>query len=175
METSNIEQQTTPKAEPQKEHEWLQRLVGDWTFEGEATMEPGKPAQKFAGTETVRPLGGFWILAEGGGDFPCEDGRREKATTLMTLGYDTEKKRYVGTFIGSMMTFMFLYEGSLDTAGKVLALDTEGPSFSVPGQTAKYRDVIEVKSNDHRVLSSSALGEDGKWHQFMTMHHRRRK
>ncbi len=31
------------KAEPQKEHEWLHKLVGEWTCEAEASMEPGKP------------------------------------------------------------------------------------------------------------------------------------
>ena len=31
------------KAEPQKEHQWLQKLVGEWTSEGEADMGPGQP------------------------------------------------------------------------------------------------------------------------------------
>ena len=32
--------------EPQKEHHWLQRLIGEWTYEAEAVMEPGKPAER---------------------------------------------------------------------------------------------------------------------------------
>lgn len=28
------------KAEPQKEHHWLHKLVGEWTSEAEATMVP---------------------------------------------------------------------------------------------------------------------------------------
>jgi hypothetical protein len=63
----------------------------------------------------------------------------------------------------------------LDPSGKVLTLDTEGPSFTEEGKTAKYQDIIEVKSDDHRVLSSQSLGEDGKWHRFMTANYRRRK
>ncbi len=83
MEVENIEkidEQAKMKPEPQKEHEWLQRFVGEWTFEGEATMEPGKPPAKFSGTESVRSLGGFWILAEGQGEVPCSSGGY--ATTL---------------------------------------------------------------------------------------------
>src|SRR5687767_11488998 len=49
---------------PAKEHEWLQQLVGEWDSESEMTMEPGAPPQKFKGTESVRAIGGFWIMAE---------------------------------------------------------------------------------------------------------------
>lgn len=38
------------QAEPRKEHQWLERLVGEWTHESEATMEPGKPTTKGTGT-----------------------------------------------------------------------------------------------------------------------------
>ena len=157
--------------EPQEEHQWLQKLVGEWTYESESPMEPGKPPEKFKGTESVRSLGGVWVLCEGRGEMPGG----VTGTTLMTLGYDPAKKRYVGTFIGSMMTSLWLYEGELDSAGKVLALDSEGPSFTAEGKMAKYKDVIEIKSDDHRVFSSSFLGDDGKWHGFMMANYRRTK
>ena len=57
----------------------------------------------------------------------------------------------------------------------MLTLDTEGPSFAGEGKMAKYKDMIEFKSDDHRVLTSHVLGDDGKWHQFMTAHYRRKK
>jgi hypothetical protein len=91
------------KTEPQKEHQWLNRLVGEWTYEGEATMEPGKPPEKFKGTESVRSVGGLWVFFEGRGEMP--DGG--EATTFMTLGYDPQKGRYVGTWVGSMMTYLW--------------------------------------------------------------------
>jgi hypothetical protein len=97
------------------------------------------------------------------------------STTLATLGYDPQKQRYVGTFIGSMMTHLWVYDGTLDAAGRVLTLDTEGPDFSAEGKMAKYKDVIEFKSDDHRELTSHMLGDDGQWHGFMTGHYRRKK
>ena len=97
------------------------------------------------------------------------------ATMMMTLGYDPQKKRYVGTWIGSMMTHLWVYDGSLDAAEKVLALDAEGPSMAGDGTMAQYRDVIELKSDDHRVLKSHIRGDDGTWQPFMTAHYRRRK
>jgi Protein of unknown function (DUF1579) len=159
------------KTEPQKEHQWLQKLVGEWTYEGEASMEPGKPPERFKGTESVRSLGGLWVLCEGHGEMPGG----EPATTLMTLGYDPEKGRYVGTWIGSMMTHLWIYNGSLDAADKVLTLDSEGPSFASDGKLAKYQDVITLESADHRILTSRALDADGKWQEFMTAHYRRRR
>jgi hypothetical protein len=43
------------------------------------------------------------------------------------------------------------------------------------GTMAKYQDVIEIKSEDYRTLSSQVLGADGKYTRFMTAHYRRKK
>jgi len=157
--------------EPQKEHRWLQKLVGEWTSEMEASMGPDQPPMKSKGSESVRSLGGVWVVAEGKGEMP--DG--SPATMILTLGYDPQKKRYVGTWIGSMMTHLWVYDGELDASEKVLTLNAEGPSMKDPTARMKYKDVIEFKSDDHRVLTSHMLGEDGKWTQFMTAHYRRTK
>lgn len=157
------------KVEPSKEHAWLAQLAGDWTFEAEATMEPGKEPEKVHGTHQAHMLGGVWLLGEG--EMPGGDVTK----TLMTLGFDPARQRFVGSFIGSMMTHMWLYEGSLDAASKVLTLDTEGPSFTGDGKMAKYQDIIEVLGPDHHTLSSRSQGADGQWHHFMTAHYRRKK
>src|ERR671919_341664 len=171
METSNTQPETTMTTKPQKEHQWLQRFVGEWTFEGEATMEPGQPPSKFTGTESVRSLGGLWFLAEGQGEMPgCGP-----ATMMLTLGYDSQKKRYVGTWIGSMMTHLWVYDGELDADERVLTLNAEGPSMASEGKMTQYKDVIEFKSDDHRVLTSHMLRDDGNWQQFMIANYRRKK
>jgi Protein of unknown function (DUF1579) len=165
-------EQPAMQAEPQKEHQWLQQLVGEWTTEAEMVMTPGKPTETCKGTESVRSLGGLWILAEGQGEMPGGG----TATMLMTLGYDPQRKRYVGTWVGSMMTHMWLYDGEVDSSGKILTLNSEGPDMSpgaAPGKLAKYKDVIEIKAADYRILTSHRLGDDGKWQQFMTAHYRR--
>jgi Protein of unknown function (DUF1579) len=85
------------ECEPQKEHEWLHKLVGDWTYETVAPPEPGKPATKATGAETA-------------GD----------------------------------------------------------------GNMTKYEDIIEFKSDDHRVLTARMLAPDGTWQQLMSVDYRRR-
>jgi hypothetical protein len=157
-------------AKPQQEHEWLQKLVGDWAGEFECVMGPDQPPVTHTGTESVRSFGGLWTVGEGTGTMP--DGGQMQS--IMTLGYDPAKKAYVGNFIASCMTHQWIYEGgSLDAAGKVLTLNAEGPSFAGDGTMAKYQDIIEFISDDHRTLSSQVLGPDGKWTRFMTGHYRR--
>jgi len=159
------------QAEPQEQHRWLQKLVGEWDVEFEAVMGPDQPSTKSAGTESVRALGDLWVLGEGRGEMP--DGT--PATTVLTLGYDPQKQRFVGTWIGSMMTYLWVYDGELDAAQRVLTLNSDGPSMTGDGALAKYRETIEFKSDDHRVFTSRVLGDDGTWQQFMTAHYRRQR
>jgi hypothetical protein len=154
------------KPEALQEHRWLRQLVGEWTFEGEATMGPDQTPEAFKGVERVRQLGDVWFLAEGAG----EGGG---SMSVATLGYDPQKKRFVGTFIASMMPHLWIYDGSLDAAERVLTLETEGPSMAGDGTTSKYKDVIEVESADRRSMSSHMQGGDGAWTQVMRMSYRR--
>lgn len=160
--------------EPQKQHHWLQKLVGEWTSEATCNMGPDKPAEKFVGSERVRSLGGLWIVAEGKGEMPGGG----EANMMLTLGFDPAKERFIGSWVGSMMTNMWVYEGELDAAGKILSLYTVGPNCTPgapEGATAKYREQIELKSDDLRVFTSSMQGEDGKWNEFMRCEYRRKK
>jgi hypothetical protein len=156
---------------PQQEHKWLQRLVGDWTFEHECPAGPGQPAMKSAGSESVRSVGGLWTLGEGSADGP--DGK--SMTSYMTLGYDPLQKRFVGTFIASMMTHLWIYNGTLDAAGKVLTLDCKGPDFSGGPDLVPYQDIFEFVDDNHRTLTSRTRDKDGNWNTFMTADYYRKK
>jgi hypothetical protein len=161
----------SPFAKPQREHEWLHQLVGEWTSEMEASMVPGEPPVKHKGTESVRSIGGLWVQGEGQGDTPGGS----KATMVLTLGYDPQKKRFIGTWFGSMMTLMWIYEGELDAAEKVLTLNTTGPSMAGDGGMAQYQDIIEIVSKDERLLRSQQQQLDGSWQHFMTARYKRVK
>lgn len=166
--TQAPEKHETP--EPQEEHRWLQKLVGDWTYEGEAPMKPGEAPEKFGGTETVRKIGELWVVGEGRGPMPGG----EEATSVLSLGYDPQKRAFVGTWFGSMMNNLWVYEGSLDAGKRKLTLNTEGPNMQKEGEQAKYREVIELPDDDRRTFTSYVQGEDGSWQQMMTMTYRRK-
>ena len=74
-----------------------------------------------------------------------------------------------------MMTYLWQYEGKLDASETVLTLNTEGPSMSGEDKIEKYKNVIEFKSDDHRVMTSYTLRDDGQWQQFMTAHYWRKQ
>ena len=153
--------------QPAKEHEWLKQLEGEWVTDAESVAFGGMPAMKIKGTETVRALGGFWSVSESKADY-----MGTPVSAVMTLGYDTQKKKFVGTWICSMADCLYTYEGTL--AGNTLTLESEGPNPAT-GKVERMRDVIEVKDKDHKVLTSWMPGPDGKYVQFMTVKFTRKK
>lgn len=169
MATDTKEQTACLQAEPQAEHRWLEQLVGNWTYEAEAMMDQDKPLLKCRGKETVRSLGGLWIVAEGTGEMP--DGA--PATMILTLGYDPQKQRFVGTWIGSMMTHLWVYDGGLAKDRNTLTLDSEGPDMTGSGTMARFRDVIGFAGSDSRTLTSQIQSEDGSWQTVMSATYKR--
>ena len=156
------------KVDVTSEHEWLKQLVGDWTYTAECVMGPGVPPVTHQGKETVRMFGEVW--ARGESRMEMDEGVME---AVITLGYDTAKKKFVGSWISTVMTTMFRYEGELDASGKVLPLNTRGPSMTEAGKEVEMQDVIEIRSKDERVIWSQMKMDDGTWMRFMTATYRR--
>jgi hypothetical protein len=150
-------------AEALKEHAFLERMVGDWTVAA-SDMTGDKPWD-----ETVRSLQGIWFVAEGAGE--TSDGKQ--ATTILTLGYDSSKSKYVGSWIGSMMDYMWIYEGEIEPSGNVLSLYTRGLAFEGDG-LADYREQIAFLDDNVRTFTSSVKEADGTWKQFMEVKYTRK-
>ncbi|MCF6370366.1 DUF1579 domain-containing protein [Rhizobium halophilum] len=150
-------------AKPQAEHGILEKLVGSWEVAAKDMGDAG------IWTEQVRSLHGMWFVAEGNGQMPGGGA----ATTVLTLGCDPDKGKYVGSWIGSMMTHMWVYEGEVSADGNTLSLYTTGPDFEEPGKTGEYREQIIFTDADHRIFNSSAKQPDGSWKQFMEAHYSR--
>lgn len=73
MEQRETHQHATIQAAPHREHSSLQQLVGEWTYAVQAAVVPGKPIQRWTGTERVRSLGELWVVAEGRSELPWRD------------------------------------------------------------------------------------------------------
>jgi hypothetical protein len=156
--------------QPTKEHQWLQKFVGEWETTAEGKMGPDQPVMTCKGTSTSRMLGGFWLITENDNEM-----MGMKINAMQTIGYDSTKKKYIGTWVDSMLNHMWEYEGSVDESGKKLTLEAEGPNLMAAGKTAKFRDAYEFKSPDHIEVTSTMQGDDGKWVQFMVGQLQRKK
>ncbi|MCW5936301.1 MAG: DUF1579 domain-containing protein [Fimbriimonadaceae bacterium] len=155
-------------AKPGAEHEWLGRMVGDWTFTSESQMPDGSTVIG-KGTETVRSLHGMWFITEGKGGMAEGD----DMAYISVLGYDQNKGAYVGSWSGSPTSHMFIYEGQRCQEGDCLPLKSTGPDFSDPSKTVEYIDRIDWIDEDTRTLTSLLPGPDGALIEFMKATYKR--
>ncbi len=157
------------KAVITEQHAWLHRLVGEWRVEMTSMNGVAQPPGTMPGSESVRRLGDAWVILDGRGVAPDNS----PVQTQMTLGHDPMRGDYAGTWIGSMMNHLWVYRGALADDGRRLLLDSDGPAFDDPGRTERYRDIIEIVSNDERLLHGNLLRPDGQWLHFMTARYTR--
>lgn len=149
------------------EHRWLARLVGEWEYESECDMGPEQGPGKMSGTELVRPFGDLWVIGEGSYGSGADSWQ-----SIITLGYHTAEKRFVGTFVANIMTHMWVYSGQLE--GDTLTLAADGPDFHT-GKTTQYQDILQVQDSAHRTLTSRMLTAEGTWVQIMQASYRRKR
>lgn len=158
-------QESAKPADGTKELEVLDWFVGEW--DSVADEQPGVNAK---GKAKARKIGDLWVAM----DLEI-DMNGAKVSAVQMIGYDEKTKKYVGTWVDSMMNKLWTYGGKLEADGKTITMEADGPSMTDESKTAKYRDVYEFKSKDHYVLTSSIQGEDGAWTAFMTAQVRRKK
>ncbi|APZ91996.1 DUF1579 domain-containing protein [Fuerstiella marisgermanici] len=150
-------------AAPKKEHEWLKQFEGQWSSSSKTVAAPGQPSTECTGSMKSSMLGGFWVVNKMRGHVG-----EVTFDAMQTIGYDSKKERYFGTWVDTMMGHMWHYEGTVDESGKKLILVAEGPDFTGSGKVTKYRDSYEFKSADLIIATSEVMGDDGKWVTFMT-------
>lgn len=150
--------------EPAREDVWLRRLAGDWSVEAPAPDGEGT----IKGRETAR-LFGNWVVLEGASQMPDASVH----SSLMTLGFDPARGKVVGSWVGSMMSHLWVYEGGLDAAGDTLTLATHGPVMDGSGGTADYEDIITFEGEDMRLLTSRQRQPDGTWRDLFCVRYSR--
>ncbi|MEZ6064962.1 MAG: DUF1579 domain-containing protein [Planctomycetaceae bacterium] len=168
--TSTQAQEGFEFPQPTAEHDWLKQFEGTWTTASKATAGPDQPPFECTGTITSEMLGGFWVRNEMRGKVG-----EMNMHGAQTIGYDSERQKYIGTWVDNTNGHMWRYTGSVDDSGKVLTLQAEGPSMIAPGTTAQFQDIYEFKSADEMVITSKMQTPDGEWVTFMTGTARRTK
>ncbi|MBL8695462.1 MAG: DUF1579 family protein [Planctomycetes bacterium] len=146
--------------EPTKEHAFLTKRVG--TFD--CVLHVGGQASK--GVETVRAIGGFWVVA----DFECNfNGRPFKGHNIM--GYDQEKKVYTSHWVDAWNPIMSVSVGNLE--GKNLVM--EGDEFNPAGEKVRMMHITEIIDDDNSIhwMYEKSKGKEDP--MLMKIEYKRRK
>lgn len=138
---SSVLGQETPK--PTKEHKLLREDVGTWDATVKFWADPNASPTESKATEVNRLLpGGLWLLSE----FKSEMGGQPFHGRGQT-GFDTVKKKYVGTWVDSMTTAPMIMEGTYDEASKTLTMT--GDLESEQGK-ASFKEVVKRQGAEAR-------------------------
>ncbi len=157
-----------PMPTPQKEHENLQRFVGEWDFVTTVYI-PDQPPMSAPGTEAVRALGEFWIVGES-----VSDMMGMPMTNIITIGYDPQRGKYVGTSVDSMSPHITHYEGGANDAGDRFTLRWQGPCPFQGGAIVNFRGVTEFDGDDRRTFIAESQDVDGNWSRIVEVTFRRK-
>ncbi len=140
--------------QPTAEHARLKESAGTWSVDCTFFMDPsGEPMQNTA-TEVVEMVGDFWTVSR----FTCDfmgmpfEGRA-------TLGYDPASGKWISSWIDSMSTFLFKFDGGYDAEGKVLTMTGKGP---FPGSGSP--DLTDFRTTEEQVDPDTR-----KFEMFITM------
>ena len=140
--------------QPAEEHAMLQRDVGSWT--GTLTIwMPGMPEMKSDATEVIESVGPFWTQSR----FTCDFMGMPYLGTGC-LGYDAEKKEFVGTWIDNMSSAFALMKGELDAETNSVVMHWSAPDMT--GQVQPHRSVSVVDGDTRTSTFYVGEGEGTK-------------
>jgi Protein of unknown function (DUF1579) len=128
--------QESPKT---AEHALLEGMAGTWNAE----VQAGEEIEK--GTHVSRlGLGGLWLTSDFDGTLMGAPFQGHEI-----LGWDPEKKKYVGCWVDSMTSALTLTEGTWDAAKKTLTMESLAPD---PMTGEKMVNVSHFESHDKHVF-----------------------
>ncbi len=151
-------------ATPGEVHKILAGLEGTWTTKTKSWMEPDKPAMEMTGTcEQKMILGGRYLQQVYAGEM-----MGEPFTGINILGYDNHTKKYVSTWIESMSTGIYYFEGTASADGKII---TQACSYDDPvkGHDTLWRSVTRIRDDNTLEYEMYITPKGGKEEKMMEM------
>lgn len=154
---------------PGDAHKLLARLEGSWTTRTRSWVGPDKPPVEASGTcESKMLLGGRFLQQIYTGDM-----MGEQFTGINILGYDNHAKKYVSTWIDSMSTGIFYFEGTAGLDGRTI---TQECSYDDPARgPMKWRSVTRIKDDNTLEFEMYLTPRGGKEEKAMEMTVRRKE
>jgi hypothetical protein len=153
-----------PRSTPTEHHKLLHRKVGTW--DATVTTE-GMPESKAVFVAKL-DHGGLWLI----GDYRGEFGGSE-FTGHEVQGYDTEKGKYVSTWVDSWMDHAMHLEGTWDEASQTLTMWTESKDPTT-GKPMKERHDTQFVDEKTFTFTMNYPAPDGSYAPVMKITYKRR-
>ena len=148
---------------PGAPHKRLAKLAGTWTTRTKAWMEAHKPPMEGTGVcEQKMILDGRYLQQEYTGEM-----MGSPLTGINVLGYDNHSKKYVSTWIDSMSTGIYYFEGTASADGKTI---TQECSYDDPIRgPMEWRSVTRIVNDDTLEYEMFLTPKGGKEERMMEM------
>jgi hypothetical protein len=144
---------------PGAPHKLLARMAGRWNVKGACSMEPGSPPIEHTGTSEQKViLDGRFLKQEFSGEM-----MGSPFTGIGYTGYDNHSGKYVSTWLDSMGTGIYYFEGTAGADGKTI---TQTCSYDDPVRgPVKWRSVTTIVDDDtvkFEMYTTDQSGKEGK-------------
>jgi len=148
---------------PGAHHKKLAKLAGKWTTKTKAWMEPDKPPMEGTGScEQKMILDGRYLQQEYSGEM-----MGSPFTGINVLGYDNHTKKYMSTWIDSMSTGIYYFEGTASADGKTI---TQECSYDDPVRGPMvWRSVTKIVNDNTVEYEMYLTPKGGKEEKMMEM------
>lgn len=154
---------------PGAPHRHLASLAGSWTTRTRAWMEPGKPPMEGTGTcEQRMILEGRYLQQEYTGEM-----MGSPFTGINVIGYDNHTEKYVSTWIDSMSTGIYYFQGTASADGRTI---TQEASYDDPVRGPMvWRSVTKIVDDSTVEYEMFLTPKGGREEKMMEMTISRRK
>ena len=156
-------------ATPGAPHRLLASMAGSWNTRMKSWMEPDKPPMETSGTSEQRMiLDGRFLQQEFSGEM-----MGSPFTGIGVVGYDNHTRKYVSTWMDSMGTGIYFFEG---TAGADEKTITQICRYDDPVQgPMEWRSVTKIVDDDTLAVEMYGTGKSGKEEKMMEGSYTRKK
>ena len=154
---SGQRQDGPPGAKPTAEHKLLAKDVGTWDATVKSWMSgPDSEPTVSKGVEVDKLLpGGLWLLNDFDGEFGGLAFHGHGVT-----GYDTQKKKYVGTWVDSLATSIMTMEGAYDEGTQTVTMYGKGTDMA--GKPYESKSTTKYMGIDERVFTMLVKSDETK-------------
>ena len=156
-------------ATPGAPHKLLARMAGSWNTRTKCWMQSNKAPMESTGTcQQKMLLGGRFLQQEFTGEM-----MGSPFTGIGMAGYDNHTRKHVSTWMDSMGTGIYFFEGSAGADGKTI---TQTSRYDDPVQgPMQWRAVTRIVDDNTLVFEMYGTGKSGKEEKMMEITYTRKQ